>query len=152
MVTTNFRNGNSMANAMAVHALKRGHLFFPWGQRRGRGPGVHGWNFLSFVFLACSQCVPAWSQLCFSMSQCVPKSSTHLSHILCPQSSPFSPSRPYMGAQREGTLFSHRNLYFGEPPKGQVFFIRMLIKKSNNFNYRLHGTLVGSTRLSNTYH
>jgi hypothetical protein len=28
----------------------------------------------------------------------------------------------------------------------------MLIKKSDNSNYRLHGTLVASTRLSNTYH
>jgi hypothetical protein len=28
----------------------------------------------------------------------------------------------------------------------------MLIKKSNNFNYRLHGTLVAFTHLSNTYH
>jgi hypothetical protein len=28
----------------------------------------------------------------------------------------------------------------------------MLIKKTHNFNSRLHGTLVASTHLSNTYH
>jgi hypothetical protein len=30
--------------------------------------------------------------------------------------------------------------------------MQMLIKKSNNFNYRLHGTLVAFTHLSITYH
>ncbi len=139
MVTTSFRYRNCMEPMRWLYMQSRGVIFFPWGQRRGRGPGVYGWNFLIFVFSSCSQCVPACSELCFSIFQCVPQSTTHLSHILCPKVLP-SPLLPYVGGQREGTPFSHRNFYSGEIPKVRFFLIQMLIKKSNNFNYRLHGT------------
>jgi hypothetical protein len=121
MVTTSFRNRNCMEPMRWLYMQSRGVIFFPWGQRRGRGAGVYGWNFLIFVFSSCSQCVPACSQLCFSIFQCVPQSTTHLSHFLCPKVLP-SPLLPYVGGpKRRYSIFTQKLLFWGNY-KGQVFF------------------------------
>jgi hypothetical protein len=61
---------------------KGGHLFFYLGTEEGKEGRVFvdGIYFI-FVFSSCSQRVPACSQWCFSISQCVPQSTTHSSHI-----------------------------------------------------------------------
>jgi hypothetical protein len=101
--------------------------------------------FFILVFSSCSQRVPA----------CVPNDVSQFPNVFpraprihptsLPQSSPFSPSPVYRGPNENA-------FYFHTETSILVVLIQMLIKKSHNFNCNLHGTLVASTHLSNTYH
>ncbi len=73
--------------------------------------GFFWWWAHIFVFSACSQCLPACSQLYFSISQCVPQSTTHLSHILCPKVL-HSPLLAYIvEPKRRHSVFTHKLLF-----------------------------------------
>jgi len=119
-----------------LYMQSRGVIFFPWGQRRGGGAGV----WMEF----CKFCVLSMFPIMFlNFPMCPPEHHTFIPHSLR-QSSPFSPSPLYRGPKRRHSILTQK-LLFGEIPKVRFFLIQILIKKSNNLIYRLHGTSVAST-------